>query len=148
LTELIAAVDASGVRPNRMVFGDVAWNKRLVSHRAQATAGGFASSALTPEQLASFFGVDGVRVSRERYQSSATAKSKLVPDVVLLFYGRNNVTGEDATHAKRFWSPVEGGGRFRVYEQVVSAKMVDITVEHYSNTLITASVGLRKLTIS
>jgi hypothetical protein len=28
LTELIAAVDASGLRPNRVVFGDVAWQRR------------------------------------------------------------------------------------------------------------------------
>ena len=148
LTELLAAVDASGVRPNRIVFGDVAWNKRMISHRAQATAGGFASSALTPEQLASFLGVDAVRISRERYQSSASAKSKVVPDVVLLFYGIEGATTEDATHTKRFWSAVEGGGKFRVYEQQSSSKMVDITVEHYSNVLLTSSVGLRKLSIS
>jgi hypothetical protein len=148
LTELIAAVDSAGIRPNRIVFGDLAWNKRLVSHRAQATAGGFASSALTLEQLASFLGVDGVRVSRERYQSAAAAKSKVVPDVVLMFFGQDGVTTEDPTSAKRFWSPVEGGGKFRVYEQQVSAKMIDLTVEHYSNVLVTSTVGLRKLTIS
>lgn len=148
LTELIAAVDASGVRPNRILFGDVAWNKRLISHRAQATAGGFASAGLTPAQVASFLNVDGVRISRERYQSSTAAKSKVTPDVVLLFYGQDDVTGEDPTNTKRFWSQVEGGGRYRVYEQQVSAKMVDITVEHYSNVILTSSIGLRKLTIS
>ena len=148
LTDLIAAVDAAGVRPNRMLFGDVAWNKRLVAHRAQATAGGFASASLTPDQLASFLGLDGVRISRERYQSGAATKSKVVPDVVLMFHGLSGATAEDPTHAKRFWSAVEGGGKFRVYEQIVSAKMVDITVEHYSNVLLTSSVGLRKLTIS
>jgi hypothetical protein len=148
LTDLIASVDASGVRPNRILFGDVAWNKRLLSHRAQATAGGFASAALTPEQLASFLGVDAVRISRERYQSTASAKSKVTPDVVLLFYGLDGASTEDPTNAKRFWSAVEGGGKFRVYEQQVNSKMVDITVEHYSNVILTSSVGLRKLTIS
>ncbi len=148
LTELIAAVDAAGVRPNRIVFGDVAWNKRLIAHRAQATAGGFASSALTPDQLAGFLGVESVRISRERYQSAAAAKSKIVPDVVLLFYGLDGITTDDATHAKRFWSAVEGGGKFRVYEHQISSKLVDLTVEHYSNVLITSSVGLRKLSIA
>lgn len=148
LQELLAAIDSSGVRPNRLVFGDSAWNKRLLAHRAQATAGGFASASLTPEQLASFLGVDGARVSRERYQSSASAKSKVVPDIVLLFHGLDGVTADDPTHAKRFWSAVEGGGKFRVYEQQVNSKMVDLTVEHYSNVLITSTIGLRKLTIS
>src|SRR4051794_31861009 len=44
LTEMIAAVNASGVPANRVLFGHSAWNKRLIAHRAQASAGGFASS--------------------------------------------------------------------------------------------------------
>jgi hypothetical protein len=68
--------------------------------------------------------------------------------VVLLFYGIDGATTEDSTHVKRFWSAVEGGGKFRVYEQQVNAKMVDLTVEHYSNVLLTSNVGLRKLTIT
>jgi hypothetical protein len=148
ISELLATVDSSGVRANRVVFGDVAWNKRLLAHRAQASAGGFASAGLTPDELAGFLGVEGVRISRERYQSSVAAKSKIVPDVVLLFYGLNGATTEDPTHAKRFWSAAEGGGKYRVYEQQVNAKVVDLTVEHYSNVIVTSTVGLRKLTIS
>jgi hypothetical protein len=148
LTELLATVDAMGLRANRVVFGDVAWNKRLLTHRAQSTAGGYASAGLTPAELAGFLGVEGIRISRERYQSSASAKSKIVPDVVLLFYALDGATPDDATHAKRFWSAVEGGGKYRVYEQQTSAKIVDLTVEHYSTVVVTSSVGLRKLTIS
>jgi hypothetical protein len=65
-----------------------------------------------------------------------------------MFYALDGVTADDATNAKRFWSAVDGGGKFRVYEQQVSAKMIDITVEHYSNVVVTSTVGLRKLTIS
>lgn len=148
LSELMSSVDAMGIRANRVLFGDVAWHKRMLAHRAQATAGGYASAGLTTEELAGFLGVEAVRVSRERYQSTASAKSKIVPDIVVVFYGLEGATQEDATHAKRFWSAVEGGGKYRVYEQQVSAKIIDLTVEHYSNVLITSSVGLRKLTIS
>jgi hypothetical protein len=148
MTELMSSVDAMGVRANRVLYGDMAWNKRILSHRAQATAGGYASAGLSPDELAGFLGLDGVRISRERYQSTASAKSKIVPDIVLMFYGLDGATTEDATHAKRFWSAVEGGGKYRVYEQQVSAKIVDLTVEHYSTVLVTSSVGLRKLTIS
>jgi hypothetical protein len=55
---------------------------------------------------------------------------------------------DDPTNFKRFWTPVEGGGKYRVYEQPVSAKLVDLTVEHYSNVVTTSTVGLRKLTIT
>ena len=148
LSELIAALDDSGVRPNRVVFGDVAWNKRLLAHRAQTSAGGYASAALTPAELAGFLGLDGVMISRERYQSSATAKSKVVPDLVLAFFALDGATPEDASHFKRFWSATDAGGKYKVYEQVINSKLVDLTVEHYSNVVVTSSVGLRKLTIS
>ena len=148
LTDLIAAVDDSGVRPNRILYGDVAWNKRLIAHRAQSTAGGYASAGLTVTELASFFGVERVAISRERYQSAAATKSKVMPDIVLSFYAEDGVTIDDPTNFKRFWTPVEGGGKYRVYEQPVSSKLIDITVEHYSNCATTSTVGLRKLTIT
>lgn len=148
ITELIAAADDAGLRPNRVVFGDVAWNKRLLAHRAQATAGGYASAGLTPDELASFLGLEGVRISRERYQNTALAKAKVVPDLVLAFYATDNLSTEDPSNGKRFWSAVDGGGKFRVYEQQVSSKTVDLTVEHYSRLVVTSTLGLRKLTIS
>ncbi len=148
LAELIASVDAMGLRSNRVLFSDAAWHKRIVAHRSQSTAGGYASAGLTTEELAGFLGVEAVRISRDRYQSSGSGKSKIVPDVVLVFYGQDGATAEDPTHAKRFWSAVEGGGKYRVYEQQVNSKMVDLTVEHYSNVLLTSTMGLRKLTIS
>lgn len=148
LTELMTATDDSGVRPNRLLFGDVAWNKRLLAHRAQASAGGYASAGLAPDELAGFLGLEGVRISRERYQSGATTKTKVTPDVVILFYALDGATVEDPSHVKRFWSAVEGGGKYRVYEQQVNSKMVDLTVEHYSNIVVTSQLGLRKLKIS
>jgi hypothetical protein len=148
LAEMIAASDSGGLPPNRILFGETAWNKRLLAHRAQATAGGYASAGLTTSELAGFLGVDGVRISRERYQSSATAKSKVTTDIVLLFLGQDEATVEDPTHGKRFWTPAESGGKYRVYEHQVSAKHVDLTVEHYSNTIVTSTAGLRKITLS
>ena len=148
LTDLIAAVDDSGVRPNRLLYGDVAWNKRLIAHRAQSSSGGYASAGLTPRELSGFLGVDGVRVSRERYQSTAIAKAKVTPDIVLEFFAADGLGPDDPSHGKRLWSAVESGGKYRIYEQAVSAKMIDLTVEHYSNCVVTSTVGLRKLTIT
>ena len=71
-----------------------------------------------------------------------------MPSTVFLLIGQDGATHEDATHFKRFWSAAEGGGKFRVYEQMVNAKLVDLTVEHYSNVVQTASVGLRKLVVA
>ncbi len=148
LTELVTATDASGVRPNRILYGDGAWTKRLLAHRAQSTAGGYGSAGLNRDELASWFAVDRVEVTRERYQSSGAAKSKVLSDIVLLSYGEDGLMPDDPSNLKRFWTPVEGGGKYRVYEQQVSAKLVDLTVEHYSNVVVTSAAGLRTLTIS
>src|SRR5688572_9815782 len=117
LAEMISASDSGGLPPNRILFGETAWNKRLLTHRAQASAGGYASSGLTTEQLAGFFGVEGIRISRERYQSTPSAKSKITGDFVLLFLGQDDAMMDDPTHGKRFWTPADGGGKYRVYEQ-------------------------------
>jgi len=148
LTEIATATDASGVRPNRILFGDGAWTKRLLAHRAQSTAGGYGSSALNFAELAAWFSVDRVMTSRERYQNTATTKTKVVTDIVALFFGEDGLTMDDPSNTKRFWTPVEGGGKYRVYEQPISSKLTDLTVEHYSNVVVTSATGLRTLTIS
>jgi hypothetical protein len=148
LNELVLAVDDSGVRPNRILYGDTAWTKRLLAHRAQTSAGGYGSAGMRPQEVAGWFGVERVHVSRERYQTTPTAKGKVMPDIVLLFFTEDNVTPDDPSNTKRFWTPVDGGGKYRVYEQPVSSKLVDLTVEHYSNCVVTSTVGMRKLTIT
>ena len=147
-TDLLAASTSSGIRPNRVGFGDTAWDKRKISHRAQNLAGGYASATLSPESLAALINVDRVLVSKERYQSAAATKTEIVNNLVLEFFAQDAMDTEDPSNIKRFVSSPEGGGKFRVFSQQVSAKLYTITVEHYSLIKITSTLGLRKLTIS
>lgn len=148
LTDLIAATDSSGVRPNAALYGEVAWNKRGLSHRAQVTAGGFASAQMTPDMVAQILGLSqGAKISRERYATSPTAKSKVVADVVLEFYRDAMPSRDDMSNQKRFWTPCRGGGMLAVYVHEED-KWADITVEHYSKAVICHTLGLRTLTIS
>lgn len=148
LGDLVTAGDSSGISPNRVGYGLTAWQKRVLSHRAQDTAGGYASAGMTPQQVAAFLGVDGVMVSKERYATSASAKAQIVANLVLMFAAMSGSDAEDPSNIKRFVSAVEGGGDVRVYQQQVSAKLVDLTVEHYSNIIITSTLGIRKFTVS
>jgi hypothetical protein len=149
MTQLNVTSDGSGMRANRVLYGEAAWTKRLLAHRAQTTAGGFGSANIkTPEELAGLFQVERIRISRERYQSAAAAKSKISPDIVLMFYGEDAVGPDDPTTGKRFWSPTESGGEWRVYIEPIGSKFLAITVEHYSNMVVTASEGCEKLTIT
>lgn len=147
-TDLIAASTSSGIRPNRLGFGDTAWDKRRVAHRAQLSAGGFTSSAKTEAELAQWLGIDRVLVSRERYQSGAAAKTEIVSNLVLEFFATDGADITDPSNVKRFVSNTMSGGQFRAYSQQISAKLYDITLEYYSLIKITSTLGLRKLTIS
>ena len=148
ITDLLAAVTAVGIRPNRVGYGDTAWTKRLLSHRAQNNAGGYASAGLSPEQVAQFLGIDQVLVSRERYSAQGAALAEVVNNLVLEFNARSGADIEDPSNIKRFVSPTDGGGPVRVYVQQVTSKLVDITVEKYELIKITSTLGIRKLTIS
>ncbi len=151
LLELITGADLSGIKPNKVGFGDTAWSKRLLSHRAQNTAGGLASAGMSIDELAGFYGVDEVLRSKARYTTSATAKAQVLGALVLMFNATSGVDTEDASNIKGFWSPgaeEEGGGKFQVYSQRVSAKRHIIAVGHYELTKITSTIGIRKFTIS
>lgn len=148
MSDLVTAQTASGIRPTRVGYGDTAWSKRILAHRAQTTAGGFASAGLSEAELASFLGVEQVLKSTARYQSGAAAKTEIVSNLVLMFNATSGATDEDSSNIKRFVSPTESGGDVRVYVQQVSAKLVDITVEHYDVIKITSTLGIRKFTVS
>lgn len=148
ITDLIAAADSSGIMPNRIGYGQTAWSKRGLSHRAQTTAGGFASATMTEQALAGILGVDRVLVSKERYQSSASAKTQVLANLVLMFNAQAGAGLEDSSNIKRFVSNTVGGGRTRVYLQQVTPHLVDLSVEHNSLIAITSTLGIRQLTIS
>jgi hypothetical protein len=147
-TILVTATNSSGIRPNRVGYGETAWAKRQLAHRAQAGAGGFASAGMTPEQVAAFLNVDQVLVSRSRYQSAAAAKSEVVANLVLSFIAYSGGGVEDPSNIKRFVSPTASGGPVRVYVQQVNSKLWDLTVEHYELIKIVSTLGIRKETIS
>lgn len=148
ITEGVTARTASGVGFNRIGFGDTAWAKRALSHRAQNTAGGFASSSMTEQALAGILGVEKVMVSRERYQSGAAAKSEIVNNLVLMFNAIDGADVDDASNIKSFRSKYEDGGYYRVYVQQISANLVAITVSYEELTKITSTLGIRKFTVS
>ncbi len=152
-TGLLTATTATGIRPNRVVYGDSAWNKRGLSYEGQSgtsTAFGMIAN-YTPERLKERLEVDSVMVSRERYQTSANAKSEVLGSFILAFYAEDGVDTEDPSNVKRFvssFSKEQGGGMVRVFIQQISAKLVAITVEHYSKTIITTSPGIMLWTVS
>lgn len=147
LAELLLAGDSSGVRPNRVGYGETAWTKRVLAHRAQNSAGGFASAGSDEKQVAAFLGVERVHRTSARFQSSAAAKTQIVGNRVFMFNAGESPDVEDPSNIKRFITPTPGGD-FGVYVQQVSAKLYDITVEHYELLKMTSLLGVRLFTVS
>lgn len=149
--DLVTARNASGVRPNRVLYGDTAANLRVKAYRSQNNAGAYASAALSPEELARALGVDRTLVSQEVYQASASAKSEIVGNQVLMYYADDMANTEDPSHIKRFITmhgSELGGGRWLVSRIQPSAKRVVITVAHYEQVIIPFSTGIRRFTVS
>ena len=84
---LIAAGNESGVRPNRILFGETAWDMRMSCLEKQNSAVAFKASALAQEELASKFLLDGCRVMSARYQTSPSAKAQIAGANVYAFFG-------------------------------------------------------------
>lgn len=146
LAELVRANTARGVPSDVVVYGETAWQKRALSLRAQSHAGGFASAMMAASALAQLLGVDRVEVSKQVYQSAVATKTGIVANNVIIFSAPQGVSKDDPSNIKRFVTPT-GSGAVRVYRQDF-AKRVEISVEHYSNVVITSTLGIRQLTVS
>lgn len=152
--------DVLGFMPNRIGYGHSAWLYRFLSLRGNANAAKFSTAMMTPEQLAMTLGVDQVYVSKERYQTAAATKSQIVANKVLAFTATGGEDTEDPSNIKRFVSPPPnminesgfqrpaGALDVNVYIQQISPKLVDIYVEHYSNIIITSTLGIEQFTVT
>lgn len=148
LSTLAAAADVSGLKPNRVFLGETAQINRVTGLNTSATAGAFASANRTPEQLAAFLGVDKLMVSRARYQSTASAKTRVIGNKVLSYFAVDSAIPEDPSNIKRFYTPTEGGGPIRVLRWQPNPKTIILGVEHYELLAITYTGGIRQETVS
>jgi hypothetical protein len=95
--------------------------------------------------------VENVLNSKSRYTSSASAKTQSLANLVLMFNATSGADTEDASNIKRFvanGASEEGGGKYQVYSQRISAKRWVIAVGYYSLLKVTSTLGIRKFTVS
>jgi len=147
--DLLEAVDrggdARGVDSNLVILGGSARIKRVKCLRGK-TNPDMVGASLSNAQLAEFLGVDNVITLRNRYQSSATAKSKILGDLALALQSRKGAMPDDPSNIKRFVT-MTPSGMVRVYVQLMLKKTL-VAVEHYSRVVITSTLGIEKLTIT
>ena len=147
--------DTIGIQPNRALYGRKAWTWRRNTYgNMNAPAGytgyaGAAYAAMAQQGVSDSIGVDEILISNERITTAPTTKSQAVGALVLCYLAEPNMTPEDPSAIKRFVSPTAGGTPFRVFEhQTGNPHLIDITVEHYSQIVVTAVNGIGKATIT
>jgi len=142
---LVDCADISGVRPNRVLFGEAAWNMRLSALEAQTSS--MAATAFNPDELATKLLLEGCKVVSARYQNTMESKASIIKDEVFAFFAQDGISKDEASNLKRFFTPSEEGTMFKVYCDE-HAKYTDITVEHYSSIVASSNLGVRKLNVS
>lgn len=148
ITELVTAANIIGMKPNRVAYGDTAWSKRGLAHRAQTSAGGFASAAMDERQLAGILRVSGVLASDSRYSATTTTKTEILGNLVMMFTGQEFADLEDPSNVKDFWTPTEQGGQWGVHSVPWGIKRHIVAVEHYEALRLVSNLGIRSFTVS
>ncbi len=138
--------DGAGMEANRLLIGRSAWRFRRKGYGIQATSAGFNHSG-DPDDLGTELGVS-ILISKARYQSTSSAKAKLTTaGLVNAFRAEGNALPDDPSSIKRFVTNAAGSA-IRVFRQEIGLKFIDITVEHYSQIIVTSTLGLRQLTVT
>ncbi|MGZ0657093.1 hypothetical protein ACWPKS_15930 [Coraliomargarita sp. W4R72] len=144
-SDLLTSRETSGVDMNNVFYGSTAWQLRQQAYRAQNNAGGYASAAMNPQQLADFLGVNALAFRESLYRGSS-GLSPYLGSKVLMFNAASGLGKDDPSNIKRFKALTDGAD-VMVYRQEFARK-VEITVAHKSKIKITSTLGLRKQTVT
>jgi hypothetical protein len=146
---LATAQEDIGTYPNRGLLGLAAWNLRSAAMSASDKAGAFAGLAKTPAQVAGDLFLDDLRIDKSLYQSTKTAKARIVGSNFYGFTAYDGQSKDDPSNLKQFYTPT-GGGRWRVLRKVTGDgdKLIEIVVEHYEIIVATSTKGVARLNIT
>ena len=141
---LVISANETGFFPNRILFGELAWYSRMDSYCSQNNAGARISAELNRSELAEKLLVEDIKLLRK--QHLGLQATEVNGNEIYAFYAKNGLLKDEPSNIKRFVTPFEHNNKFRVYVEE-HAKYTDITVEHYSNIVITSSSGILKLIV-
>ena len=146
---LAAAQLEIGTYPNRGLIGLAAWNLRSAAMAGAATAGAFAGLTKKPSEVAGDLFLDDLRVDKSLYQSTKTAKARIVSSNFFGVTAYDGQSKDDPSNLKQFYTPINGA-RWRVLRKVAGDgdKLIEIVVEHYENITGTSTKGVARLNIT
>lgn len=142
--------DATGYRPNEIVFGGLSWRQHQRSNQARdrITPGPFANAGQYPtvQQVAAFYGVESVLIGggyvNTAAENLALSLSRVWSNHVLVHYRTPNPSRESPTHLASFrWRNGPGGNWVvRRHEPDTLKKAETISVGYYQDERVVSSV--------
>ena len=141
---LLNMTKENGFAPNRLLFGELAWYLRQDCYALQDNAGARISSEMSREGLAEKLLVEDVKLLKK--QNLGLQGNEITGNEIFAFYAQNGLLKDEPSNIKRFVTPNNDGGLFRVYMEE-HTKFVDITVEHYSNIVVTSEAHIAQINV-
>ena len=141
---LLNASAEKGFAPNRLLFGELAWYLRQDCYALQNNAGARISSEMTRKGLAEKLLVEDIKLLKK--QNLGIQGNEITGNEIFAFYAQNGLLKDEPSNIKRFVTPNSDGGLFRVYLEE-HTKFVDITVEHYSNIVVTSNANITQINV-
>lgn len=141
---LLNSANENGFYPNRLLFGEMAWYTRQDYYSNQRNTGARIAAELTREGLSEKLLVDETKLLRKQQlgiQSDETDGYE-----IFAFFAQNGLLKDEPSQIKRFVTPGVDNNNFQVYLEE-STKFVDITVEHYSNIVVTSNKGISLINV-
>lgn len=141
---LLDCSKANGFAPNRLLFGELAWYLRQDCYALQDNAGARISSEMSREGLAEKLLVEDIKLLKK--QNLGLQGNEISGNEIFAFYAQNGLLKDEPSNIKRFVTPNDNDGLFRVYLEE-RTKFVDITVEHYSNIVVTSDSRITQINV-
>lgn len=142
LLAIAGAADADGLEKNRGIAGSTLLLKRKLVYQGKVdNAALVARGALGLADLAEYLELEELRKISAR-QKSGTSYPPAYRNSAIFYNAVQSPMIDDPSHIKRVWSPVEGGGMWRVYREERGPKIIAISLEHYSQIILPFTTGI------
>ena len=116
----------------------------LIWEAIQDNAGARISSEMSRENLSEKLLVEDIKLLKK--QNLGIQGNEIDGNEIFAFYAQNGLLKDEPSNIKRFVTPSEEGYLFRVYVEN-HTKFTDITVEHYSNIVVTSNTNITQLNV-
>lgn len=141
---ILTARSEYGFSPNRLLFSEGAWYLRQDCYAWQDNAGARIAAELPREALAEKLLVEDVQLIKQVHLG--LQGKELEGNEIFAFYAQNGLLKDEPSAVKRFVTPFDDGHLFRVYVEP-HTKYTDITVEHYSNIVVTSAANILQIKV-